>query len=133
MFHKPQFPWHPEETKELRKLHAEGHTYAFIANELNKLFNNFRTRMAITGKAQRMGLPNRDNLQNKGYPVQSQALENFPTEKLNISIMELTNSSCRWPGEDKTYCGAKVKDRSSYCPTHDKRAYNQVAYRAKQE
>ena len=44
-----------------------------------------------------------------------------------ISIMELTGSTCRWPGSgtgaDMMYCGCEVHKEKSYCLKHCRVAY----------
>jgi len=131
MFHKPTFPWQPEETQELRRLHSEGHTYAVIADKLNGMFKNFRTRMSISGKASSLGLTNRDTLQsrkpyaNKGFEVQSKALEKSFEYKGDIDIMQLKTGVCHWPGNSKpqTFCGKQTNAGCVYCPEHMKIAF----------
>lgn len=53
----------------------------------------------------------------------------YPRSPNPVSMMELTQDTCRWPigeVEDKEnfhFCGCKPKRGSSYCPEHDKLAY----------
>ena len=54
-----------------------------------------------------------------------------------VSIVELTESTCRWPiGDPGTaafcYCGAQVKAERPYCPYHARVAYQPLAERRRQ-
>lgn len=40
-----------------------------------------------------------------------------PLDGNGISILELTNDTCRWPCNDGVFCGATVH-KQDYCETH---------------
>jgi GcrA cell cycle regulator len=54
-----------------------------------------------------------------------------------VSIVELTESTCRWPIGDPgmagfCYCGAQTKAERPYCPYHARVAYQPLAERRRQ-
>lgn len=59
------------------------------------------------------------------------APEREPPSK-RLTILELEDKSCRWPGDDyplTTFCGADRTEDSPYCPAHKARAYTKGSQR----
>jgi len=54
-----------------------------------------------------------------------------------VSILELTEATCRWPigdpgADDFCYCGSQTKAELPYCPYHARAAYQPLAERRRQ-
>jgi len=124
--------WSISEDEKLTELHAKGIPF----REMGKIIG--RSHNSCISRSRMLKLPPRDNAR---FPLaenktkyntvvagkksrDSVALPEW-IGKVGISIMELTTTSCRWPSKDKpiTYCGCKVVDQKSYCPTHYRLAY----------
>ncbi len=59
---------------------------------------------------------------------------NAPTQFKNLSLLELTENSCRWPSGDPQdsnfhFCGCPAEPNSSYCSYHAQVAYTQTSRR----
>lgn len=139
--------WTPERLEMLRKLWSEGLTATVIADRLGVL-----SRSAVLGKIFRLRLP----AAGTGVANPASAVTGGPGEsnvgparrrhrparikraKLSAakvpqhkSLLELTNTSCRWPhGRPGTakffFCGAPEADLERgipYCARHMRRAY----------
>lgn len=99
--------WDESKCTELEKLWLEGKSAREIGLQLHT------SRMAVIGKANRLGLSNKKA---------DQARElRFPT---------YTPSTCQWidgdPPAEYSYCGAEVKLGSSYCEEHHAVCYRKT-------
>ena len=132
--------WTNEEETRLRELHSEGLTFGEISKHLPG-----KERHACIGKAHRMKLDVRkpaikEKLDKVAKPknvskvkltkipevfMESKPLKPWEFEG-SIYIMQLNERTCRWPGDNKTYCGMEVESHS-YCSHHKKLAYRQKA------
>lgn len=129
-------PWTQELVDQITRLwNDEGLSAGRIAAEMKM------TRNMIIGKARRLNLVKRE----QGKPAGPAIKRKYPkhrapairiaiprikpepylvqvadVEPLHIDIMQLTDTSCRYPLGDGpfTYCGHSVKTGSSYCPAH---------------
>ena len=142
-------PWHPhslwtdERVERLRQLWCvEGWSAGVIAAELGHGIS----RVAVVGKARRMGLPRRRvrvKFKNPGsfalrQPPRTAGRKEAETPAPlspgphRLSIDQLTVHTCRWPygnpaAPDFGYCG-KFKEASGrpYCEHHTLRAYKEI-------
>jgi len=114
--------WTREETELLKTLHKTGKTYLVIADELNKVFNKGRTRSAVSAMCKRAGLKRPVvkcivQPKNKMHKLKAR-YEDKRIDGEGISIMELTNTTCRYPTAKHKYCGAYSDPDKSYCVIH---------------
>lgn len=138
--------WTPERTERLKELWAKGWSAREIASTLGGVSRN-----AVIGKVHRLKLKPRLNPQAGSGPkvkakpvavnpvqVTSRVVnarlkanerkaepEPVPVGPLNIDIMALAGSTCRYvtqTGMRATYCGHKVK-RGAYCAEHAAMCY----------
>ena len=66
----------------------------------------------------------------------AQEAEIFIPVEERISLMQLSESTCKWPigdplGDDFHFCGRTSEDGKPYCEFHSKRAYHQLDRRKK--
>lgn len=112
--------WTPELIDTLKTRWAEGLSASQIAAEIP-----YATRNAVIGKINRLGLTRDRKVKNVGGAGQHQkrALPKplfFPAGP-GISLLELTNSTCRWPVGGSLYCGVPEADmivNKPYCAKH---------------
>jgi len=138
--------WTKEKAKLLIDMWSRGMSAAQIAKELSM------TRNAVIGKAHRLGLSRKTKA--KAWPerplpkppvprrrIQTAAERRHEAElarksaetplpdSLNISLMDLTDESCRWPYGDPrngvVYCGRSILPGSPYCLQHTMMAYRE--------
>lgn len=134
--------WTDERVELLKKLWAEGLSCSQIAGELGGV-----TRNAVIGKVTRLKLNGRSvnsrameskkslgqiRIAPKPKPVSP--LASFPTAPLPkedptpaklVSLLDLTESSCRWPYGDPVqgFCGCTKVIGLPYCIDHARRAF----------
>src|SRR3990167_540912 len=137
--------WPPERKAQLAKLWAKGLSATLIAVEMQT------TRNAVLGARYRMKLPSRvptSTIRRARVYKKRQRISNYvpsiaaklraanhtpkPTgpdhfEGHGIGITELQSDSCRWPYNDRTYCGQKQFDGCPYCGAHALLAYRATA------
>ncbi len=145
-------PWTEQRVSDLKAMHAEGLSYSQIGNELKV------SRNAAIGKANRLGLPPREKKGRprvaRAYPkhrkpprVKWQPSVRLPKMKVEpmseeitlpfgkgCSLLELSESTCRWPIGDPAlpdfqFCGGDSITGLSYCPGHARMAYRREARR----
>lgn len=117
--------WTDDRVELLKTLWGAGKTAAEIAKELGEGL----TRNAVIGKAHRLGLSGRVT------PVQKKIDKPLPPESKEIlaknggiSLLELTEKTCRYPyGDPKKegfhFCGGKSLAGLPYCAQHAEIAY----------
>lgn len=117
--------WTDERIELLKSLWGAGKTAAEIAKELG---DNL-TRNAVIGKAHRLGLSGRVS------PIQKKVDKPLPPEPKQIkaknggiSLLELTEKTCRYPyGDPKKegfhFCGGSALAGLPYCGEHAEIAY----------
>ncbi|MBI1326781.1 MAG: gcrA cell cycle regulator family protein [Alphaproteobacteria bacterium] len=137
--------WTDERIALLKKLWGEGKTAAEIAKTLGDV-----TRNAVIGKAHRLKLASRISpiQQNKKpraekvaklgakkprepRPVSAPRINIDDIKILNgtgVTLLELTESMCRWPvgdpkSKDFRYCGCSSVPGLPYCPDHARAAF----------
>lgn len=139
--------WTEERIEALRKFIAEGDSYSMIAGKLNTLQGAELSRLAVLGKAHRLGLSS----QNRSGPKQRSikvvaaprraAVPVARTREMAVrvddpqtdhaphcqhkTIMELRDADCKWPIGDPLdrdhfrYCGApRGSSPRPYCDFH---------------
>lgn len=156
---KQVYGWTDKEDTALKSLWHRDVVLSHIAGILNKQFpDKVRTRNSVIGRAHRLGLGPRTTAQQNGKkgnkvkkmnqlaaqavpeqaPAQPKSLKQvvkyvpkqYPRSAKAVSMMELTEKTCRWPigeVEDKAnfhFCGCEPKRGSVYCAEHYKLAYN---------
>jgi hypothetical protein len=119
-------PWLDEQIAALCTLAAKGYSAGRIAKNLADQFGVARSRGAVIGKLNRLGLLNRPK------PVQSK-LTKHPTPAKHsgypvgepppgsVPLQVLTSSRCRFPFGDRApfrFCGVEVIGGSSWCKVH---------------
>jgi GcrA cell cycle regulator len=81
-------------------------------------------------------------LQMSAETEQTQVLETSPSQEIfipveeRIGLMQLSESTCKWPigdplNEDFHFCGRNSDEGKPYCECHSKRAYHQLDRRKK--
>ena len=117
--------WSDERVEELKTLWGAGKTAAQIATDLG----DGLTRNAVIGKAHRLGLSGRI------APVAKKIDKPLPPESTEvlaknggISLLELTEKTCRYPyGDPKKpnfhFCGGSSLPGLPYCGEHAAMAY----------
>jgi GcrA cell cycle regulator len=139
-------PWTEEHIETLIRLWPE-FSASEVAAELSSLGGHFYTRNAVVGKANRLGLAKRDMppIRSKKFAYKEPKPRQPPKQVLvkatprpayvaptavtpkNLSIMELTSTTCRWPIGDPrdgmSYCGCQKSATDSYCAHHMAVAY----------
>lgn len=159
---KPSFDWDIDgNTERLKKRWVDGYSASQIANELGNV-----SRSAVLGKLHRLGLTgnrktpkagsneHRRTIAGKSRPrPRSKLFTALPTmgapkmttppselgeppEPLNLSIMDLTPTTCRWPVDDiksgdTRFCGHFSRVGKSYCCHHEARAWKPLRVRSK--
>lgn len=153
--------WNDERVELLKKLWADGLSASQIAAQLGGV-----TRNAVIGKVHRLGLSGRAKTPSSSVPrvrkprpaamrprlrfhgnaalAPQYELDEDPDPLANIvpmgprvSILELNESTCRWPigepgKEGFAYCGSQTKAELPYCPYHARIAYQPLAERRRQ-
>lgn len=153
--------WNEERVELLKKLWAEGLSASQIAVQLGGV-----TRNAVIGKVHRLGLSGRAKTPSSTVPrvrkprpatmrprlrfhgntalapqyeteAELDPLANVVPMGPRVSILELNESTCRWPIGDPgkegfAYCGSQTKEESPYCPYHSRIAYQPLADRRRQ-
>jgi GcrA cell cycle regulator len=153
--------WNDERVELLKKLWADGLSASQIAAQLGGV-----TRNAVIGKVHRLGLSGRAKTPSSSVPrvrkprqatmrprmryhgnaalapqydlePDLDPLANVVPIGPRITILELSESTCRWPigepGKDGFgYCGAQIKAERPYCPYHSRAAYQPAADRRRQ-
>lgn len=129
--------WNDERVELLKTLWGAGKTAAEIASQLGGGI----TRNAVIGKAHRLGLSGRVTTvapkkieKSHHVPAAAAALISEPVYERSataISMLELTESTCRWPlGDPKKsgfhFCGARPVPGIPYCGSHAATAYQNV-------
>ena len=121
--------WTDERIEQLQTLWGAGKTAAEIAKELGEGL----TRNAVIGKAHRLGLSGRVT------PVQKKIDKPLPPESKDIlaknggiSLLELTEKTCRYPYGDPRkpgfhFCGGHSLSGLPYCAEHAQIAYQTTA------
>lgn len=121
--------WTDERVEQLKTLWGAGRTAAEIAKELG----DGLTRNAVIGKAHRLGLSGRIT------PVQKKIDKPLPPETKQIaaknggiSLLELTEKTCRYPYGDPQksgfhFCGGNSLPGLPYCSHHAEIAYQTSA------
>ena len=127
--------WTDDRVEKLSELWDKGLSASQIAKELAEGV----TRNAVIGKAHRMGLASRPSpvksgsakiaavaAKKKGAP--KKALSKAPPASGKISILDLTESKCKWPighpGEENFhFCGKPSQPKLPYCANHCIEAY----------
>ena len=154
--------WTDERVATLSKLWADGLSASQIAAELGGV-----TRNAVIGKVHRLGLSGRakpasssakrakrsKNYSSKprttsrstpalrtsdGANLRSVVEDLVAPESLKLSLVELTETTCKWPHGDPTeddfhFCGCKTKEDSPYCEYHSKLAFQPVTDRRREK
>tara|TARA_B100000959_G_C14849039_1_gene569308 strand:- start:347 stop:844 length:498 start_codon:yes stop_codon:yes gene_type:complete len=130
--------WSEENVLLLKKLWG-----SFTAREISEKMGPGFTRNSIIGKSSRLGLSaklkTRSSISSnnslaksnkvqttrigKKNKFQSQLLDSSFEPAKNLSLEELTDSTCKYaesdPGKpDFSFCGRKVVPKFSYCPAH---------------
>jgi GcrA cell cycle regulator len=134
----PTTVWTDQLRETVRKMWGKGYTASEIAGHLDIGV----TRNAIIGLVHRRGWvqpprlkgqpPRKRPLPRKVRPMDSHVPSVPPPPQPQpvlvgqLTIMDLRDHHCRWPGEDRpfTYCGRTVQFGSSYCQQHHKRAHH---------
>lgn len=121
--------WTDERVETLKSLWGAGKTAAEIAKDLGEGL----TRNAVIGKAHRLGLSGRIT------PVAKKIDKPLPPESKDvlaknggISLLELTEQTCRYPyGDPKKegfhFCGGNSLTGLPYCAQHAEMAYQSNA------
>jgi GcrA cell cycle regulator len=126
----PNSSWTDERVKALKRLWKEGVSATDVASMLGGVSRN-----AVIGKVHRLGLQRRkQTFVKKIYPKKITKIKSAnkkrereyeappsPVEPKHIDLMELSNSTCRYPHTKDgrtTYCGHQTAEGSSYCKHH---------------
>ena len=146
--------WNEESVQTLKRMWAAGATCSEIARAIP-----FATRNAVIRKVTRLKLPLRGRRSGSASPAPSPAKAEKKSRPANasmvilkpkmlpmktqapaqskgshdgkgITLLDLTNHSCRWPlgdplSEDFLFCdaaGAKLESGLPYCPAHTRKA-----------
>lgn len=95
------------------------------AREIAEALGNGVTRCSVLGAAHRHNLPPspfRTQPHEKQIKPMIAIIEPVEETTPGISMMELTESTCRWPSGDPrkecSFCGKKTARASQYCPLH---------------
>lgn len=119
--------WKPEEDIELKTLFLEGITILEISNRISTNRNpaGIRSRLEKLGLKREKPRPANwrkpiGDLKDVKPPLVIKEVKP-PFVTLDISIMELTNHTCRAMTGDKVYCGHAAN--GSYCNWHHNRYY----------
>jgi len=152
----PSMAWTEQQTEQLKKLWAEGHTASQIARMLGENIS----RNAVIGKAHRLNLQGRtqsrmisspriNNTQYQQNKVAGQKRIRRPRglraiviekdfEPENPTTLEnLTDKTCRWPvghpdEKDFYFCGRSPMEDRIYCKLHVLHAYQPRGQRAEE-
>jgi GcrA cell cycle regulator len=153
--------WNDERVELLKKLWADGLSASQIAGQLGGV-----TRNAVIGKVHRLGLSGRAKTPSSSVPRVRKPRQSTMRPRMRfhgnnalapqydmepdldplanvvpmgprISILELSEDTCRWPIGDPGkegfgYCGSKTKGELPYCPYHARAAYQPAADRRRQ-
>lgn len=128
-----------------RELFDWGHSHSAIARVLSKEFGISLSRNASIGRAYRMNYPpraergkgtSRGGRKNaapkfkKAAPLKPRKVKEPEPMAENITLLELTDHTCRWPvegtGADCRFCGHMPVPGSSYCAHHWERSVVQA-------
>lgn len=117
--------WSDERVEQLKELWGAGKTAAQIAQELG----DGLTRNAVIGKAHRLGLSGRvAPVQKKIDKPLPPEVNDIPAKNGGISLLELTEKTCRYPYGDPQkpgfhFCGGCSLPGLPYCAEHAAIAY----------
>ena len=107
-------PWTDDEDRALRLMHAEGIPAREIAEWLVKLGFPVRSRNAVTGRLQRIGLSVATN-------------RKMGDRSRGLPAIASSTRHCQWPlwegSPDGRYCGKDPEPGRPYCAEHCARAY----------
>lgn len=138
--------WSDEKTELLRSLWTEGLSASDIGKKVGK------TRNAVLGKAHRLGLASRIDIERPQRPstprvyvpkVKMEEPEPILEPPLvlddgsNVTVLTINDRHCRWPighpNEDTFhFCGLAPKADRPYCEAHARKAYQpQQSHRRK--
>lgn len=137
------FDWTDERVTRLKELWAEGASGSVIA----RLFGT--SRNSVIGKAHRLKLPAKSRQSSMGpkrirsrkprrkplTPAPTPAEDIVVPISLNVSLMALNDSMCKWPigdpcAEGFHFCGHKNFNGLPYCEYHSRVAYQPAGRRA---
>ena len=118
--------WTKERIALLKQLAAEGASARAIATRLGGV-----SRAAVLGKIFRLRLRRSARKKRPGVRPSAAGAPRTPAPKRGLSLLELTNHTCRWPhgrpgSERFHFCGAPGADLEAgmpYCAVHARRAY----------
>lgn len=110
------FEWGEEEDRCLRRLHAKGRNCSQISEILFELGFPMRSRNAVIGRLQRLGL---SQARKRNYSAKGRGLRSDNNRP----------DRCQWPHGDPGrpdfhFCGAAPAPGRPYCPEHCARAYS---------
>ena len=127
--------WTDDRVETLKRMWSEGQSASAIAKELGGV-----TRNAVIGKVHRLGLSNRTEEPEAAAPAPAPAPEPVAREKpaapravpqpaaaplrpKKLTLMELTERTCKWPiGDPATdkfwFCGLPSVAGKPYCEAH---------------
>jgi GcrA cell cycle regulator len=117
--------WSDERVELLKEIWGAGKTAAQIAQELG----DGLTRNAVIGKAHRLGLSGRvAPVQKKVDKPLPPEVNDIPAKNGGISLLELTEKTCRYPyGDPKKpnfhFCGGCSLPGLPYCAEHAQLSY----------
>ncbi len=111
--------WKPQEIAIVKKCHAKGMT----AREISAKLNNGRTRNAVIGQMNRLGLYSKNNSKDtaKRTGPKRSPKNHDPASINNKALVDLKKNECHWPISDKAphyFCGEKAQNGKIYCEYH---------------
>jgi GcrA cell cycle regulator len=155
--------WTDERVELLKKLWSEGHSASWIAGELGSVTRNAVIgkvhRLGLSGRAPstNAGAPRQRKPRAPGqvlrgavrgntalapdYEIKAEAepqvVDNVIPLTQRRTILELTESTCRWPvgdpgSGDFFFCGGNAVGGLPYCPCHARLAYQPAADRRRE-
>ena len=135
--------WTDDRIEILKQIYLSG-SRAWVTHQINQQTGSKFSRNAIIGKIGRLGLAIkkpaipiqkhktngvaninfRKRLRAPAVPLSVQEPLPSPLPFLSISLMDLTDSDCRYPqGDPVFYCGQPKLKASSYCTFHHRVCY----------
>jgi hypothetical protein len=126
--------WAEEHVNVLRELWST-HEATVVARMINARFGTSYTRLAVIGKADRLGLPAKRVTAPKALP-RTRVVRQTPTTPSHVpvkqptpqpppeggvSLLDLDDGMCKWMISADRYCGGGTGDkRVVYCAAHKK-------------